>query len=202
MGRAILQKSFAFAFSALLALFLGLNAAIAAEPRLTVALSERVVDGDSLVALVTLTNTSRTTLRIAEMQPQRNLHASIRRIESYPSGKCVAQELFTPSMAERHTIMLASGDSTTAQLDVAAEYPFGLEPGRYELSVVFDGVKSMTSTPVRFEVAIPTTGTAAAVYREFTQVCAALKSNKEGAAAAALVFAQHNRAFRYSRALC
>ncbi|HEX3067091.1 MAG TPA: hypothetical protein VHX14_00840 [Thermoanaerobaculia bacterium] len=194
-------NAFTFAVFALPSLLFGAQIAIAAGPQLVVAIPERIIDGDPLVATVTLTNASKMPLRITEMQTMRNLHASVRRIEAYPSGKCVAQEHFTPAMAGRRTILLASGDSTTTQLDVAAEYPFGLEPGRYELSVIFDGIPSVTSRPVRFEVALPTAGPAAAAYREFTQVCAALKSRQEGAAAAALVFAEHNRAFPYSRAL-
>lgn len=175
----------------------------AADLQLTVTFPARVTDGDPLIATASLFNISSSPQRVMSLQPLRTLQSGIQLVERFESDKCTATEHYTPAHADLKTIVIAPGNSETAQVDIGAGYPLGLLPGQYKLwlSYVPSASEKIISAPVTFEVVPPVLGSDAIVYRKFLNVCRAVSGRNRNATDLALDFAKAHSSFPYTRAL-
>ena len=166
-------------------------AAHTAAASVEVRLQEQVIaDGTLPVLHAVITNTSTGTLAIrTDPAPV----AAIQLLTGVPDRCSVARlDVFHPHNVTRASVRLKPGEAIAVPVNTTFQYPLGLRPGKYRVTLTYDDGKERASVRSELVVAAPT-GEAGKVHEGFLGVCrAALSASLQGGHAA-VAFAQRNR---------
>jgi hypothetical protein len=164
--------------------------------RVRVDVLPRVPDGSPLHAIVTVTNMSNASVHAAQPELGVTLFPQISSLEDFGTGKCLSRISASRSRLVAAPAPIEPGAVLTASIDLLADYPFGVRPGRYQLVVDY-GTRPDTaaSAPVEFVIEPLPTGE----YLSFLEICRDLQDRSDpGSAGRALRFVRAHPDFVFA----
>jgi hypothetical protein len=161
----------------------------------------QATDDRATLATVELKNVSGKTIRVLALT-RASLVIDARSIADAGTGKCRSYNTAAAIGTALETVPLPPGGVIRATVDIAGDQPFGLRPGRYEITARYDdeslGIVRSPASP--FTLTVPE-GPGAAAYREFLDVCAAVQAFDANAQERAVSFVRAHPDFHYARAI-
>lgn len=161
-----------------------------------VELPSTVVDGERIVARVTVTNSADRELSVAVPAPGVTLFSRITPLEDFGSGKCHGR-VVRDARQSGSAMTLAPRGSARAEVDLLSEYPFGLPPGRYRVVIEYrQGNVRAASAPLDLRID-PADSPA---YRSFLEICRQFRSGAD-ATVPTVAFVKSHPTFPFTDAL-